>query len=100
MSVFGVILVHIFSAFSLIRTEYEEIISPYSVQMRENVGKMGTRITPNTENFYTQFKSLSTFYTVVIRFQTGQTGNISFGYLDSRATVRLSVKGWLFPEKF
>ena len=93
MSVFGVILVHIFSAFSLIRTEYEEIISPYSVQMRENVGKMGTRITPNTENFYTQFKSLSTFYTVVIRFQTGQTGNISFGYLDSRATVRLSVKG-------
>ena len=27
-------------------------ISPYSVQMRENVGKMRTRITPNTDTFY------------------------------------------------
>ena len=27
-------------------------ISPYSVQMRENVGKMRTRITPNTNTFY------------------------------------------------
>ena len=38
MSVFGVILVRIFPAFSRIRTEYGEIlrISPYSVRMREN----------------------------------------------------------------
>ena len=27
-------------------------ISPYSVRMRENAGKMQTRITPNTETFY------------------------------------------------
>ena len=40
--------------FSLIWTEYGEIlpISPYSVQMRENPGKMRTRITPNTNTFY------------------------------------------------
>ena len=28
-------------------------ISPYSVQMRENAGKMRTRITPDTDTFYT-----------------------------------------------
>ena len=27
-------------------------ISPYSVRMRENAGKMGTRITPNKDTFY------------------------------------------------
>ena len=27
-------------------------ISPYSVRMRENTGKMRTRITPNTDSFY------------------------------------------------
>ena len=27
-------------------------ISPYSVRMLENAGKMQTRITPNTETFY------------------------------------------------
>ena len=50
----GVILVHIFPAFSRIWTEYGEIrsISPYSVRMRQNVWKMGTRITPNTDTFY------------------------------------------------
>ena len=69
------------------------MISLCSVQMGENAGKMWTRITPNTDTFYTQFKSLSTFHTVVIRFQTGKTGNISFGYLDSSATLRLPVKG-------
>ena len=54
MSVFGVILVLIFPAFSLIRTEYREIlrIYPYSDPMRENVGKMRTRITPNMDTFY------------------------------------------------
>ena len=52
VSVFRVILVRIFPAFSHIRTEYGEIISPYSVRMRENVGKMWTRITPNTDTFY------------------------------------------------
>ena len=50
MSVFGVFLVRIFPAFSRIRTEYG--VSPYSVRMRENAGKMRTRITPNTDTFY------------------------------------------------
>ena len=52
VSVFGVILVRIFPSFSRIRTEYGEIISSYSVQMRENVGKMWTRIIPNTDTFH------------------------------------------------
>ena len=40
--------------FSRIRTEYGEILhtSPYSVIMRENAGKMRTRITLNTDTFY------------------------------------------------
>ena len=53
-----------FSAFGLnterycvslrIQSEYGEIlrISPYSVRMRKNVGKMRPRITPNTDTFY------------------------------------------------
>ena len=54
VSVFEVILVRIFPGFSRIWTEYGEIlrISPYSVRMRENAGKMRTRITPNTDSFY------------------------------------------------
>ena len=54
VSVFGIILVRIFPAFSRIWTEYGEIlrIFPYPVQMRENAGKMRTRITPNTDSFY------------------------------------------------
>ena len=55
VSVFGVILVRIFPAFSRIWTEYGEIpsISPYSVRILENAGKMRTRTTPNTDTFYT-----------------------------------------------
>ena len=54
MFVFGVILVHIFPAFSRIRIEYGEIrsISPYLIRIRENEGKIRTRITPNTDTFY------------------------------------------------
>ena len=33
-------------------TKIALIISPYSAQMRENAGKMRTRITPNTDSFY------------------------------------------------
>ena len=53
-SVFGVILVHIFPAFSRIRTEHGEIrsISPHLARMRENAGKIRTRITPNKDTFY------------------------------------------------
>ena len=50
---FEVILVRIFPTFLHIRSEYGEIsISPYSVRMRENVGKMWNRITPNMDTFY------------------------------------------------
>ena len=66
VSVLGVILVRIFPVFSRIRTEYGEIqisrirteygevlrISLYSVRMRENSGKLPTRINPNTDTFY------------------------------------------------
>ena len=47
-------MVRIFPTFSRIWTEYGEIlcISPYSVRMRENAGKMQTRITPNRDTFY------------------------------------------------
>ena len=46
--------------FSRIRTEYGEIrsISPRSVRM----GKMRTRITPNTDTFYAVIKSVRLFY--------------------------------------
>ena len=39
-----------FPAFGLNTERY--CISPYSVRMRENAGKMRTRITPNTDSFY------------------------------------------------
>ena len=43
-----------FSRIFRIQTEYGEIllISPCSVRMRENAGKMRTRITPNMDIFY------------------------------------------------
>ena len=65
--VFGVILVRIFSAFSRIRTEYGEIL-----RMRENAGKMRTRITPNTENFCAMkgLRLISNFMTSQPGFQT------------------------------
>ena len=54
MSLFGVTLVRIISVSSLIRTEYGEMLSifPHSVRMWENVGKIRTRIPPNTDTFY------------------------------------------------
>ena len=39
-----------FPAFGLNTERYS--ISPYSVQMRGNAGKMRTRLTPNTDTFY------------------------------------------------
>ena len=43
-----------FSGLFRICSEYREIrsITPYSVQMRENTGKMRSRITPNMDTFY------------------------------------------------
>ena len=54
VSLSGFILVSILPAFSGNRTEYGEILhmSPYSLRMRENAGKMPTRVTPNTDPFY------------------------------------------------
>ena len=57
VSEFRVILVRIFSAFSRFQTEYAGI-SPYSVRMRQNSGKMRTRITPNTDTFLRSDASL------------------------------------------
>ena len=75
MFAFGVILVRIFPVFSLIRNEYGEIlrISPYSVRMPENAGKMRTRITPYTDTFYAVWDNcvikiianFSTFFSVL-----------------------------------
>ena len=65
MSVIGVILARTLPAFSRIRTEYGEIlrISPYPVRMRENAGKMRTRITPNTDTFYAEvYEGLFSFW--------------------------------------
>ena len=44
----------VFPAFSSIWIEYREklSISPYSVRIRENTGKMRTRITPNMDTLY------------------------------------------------
>ena len=68
MPVFGVILIRIFPAISRIWTEYGEIkiISPYSVRMRENAGKMRTRITPNTDTFYAVTRLQETDNSIVI----------------------------------
>ena len=49
-SVFGVILVSIFPAFSRIRTEYGEII--VSLRIQSECGKIVTRITPSMDYFY------------------------------------------------
>ena len=51
VSVFRVILVHIFSR---IQTEYEEIrsISPYSVQMRENANQNNSEYRHFSRNVY------------------------------------------------
>ena len=53
-------MVGIFPTLSRIRTDYGEIlcISPYSV--RENAGKIRSRITPNTDTFYAVVLALST----------------------------------------
>ena len=60
VSVFGVILVR----FSRIFPHSDWIrIDTYSIRMRENAGKMRSRITPNTGNFYVVF-------------------NVSFGLID------------------
>ena len=74
-SVFGVILVRIFHAFSRIRTENGEILrtSPYSVQMRENAGK-----TSNTDAFYVVFHSaLMTGYSVAVRLQIARESRLA-----------------------
>ena len=79
-SVFGVILVRIFHAFSRIRTENRAILrtSPYSVQMRENEGKMRTRTTPNMDAFYVVFHSaLITGYSVAVRLQIARESRLA-----------------------
>ena len=78
MSVFGVILVRIFPAFCRIRTEYG--VSPYSVQMRQNAGKMRTRITSNA----------NTFYAVTVLKTLNITGNLDGGVGFCKAKLHYS----------
>ena len=103
-SVFGVILVRIFHAFSRIRTENGEILrtSPYSVQMRENAGKMRTRITSNTDAFYVVFHSaLMTGYSVAVRLQIAKESRLAifpkFSWIFSKSLPKFLVG---FPEIF
>ena len=46
---------HFSRIFSHLDWIQRDSISPYSVRMRENPGKMRTRITPNTDSFYALF---------------------------------------------
>ena len=48
----GLYFVRIFPHSDWIRRDTEQIISPYSVWMRENAGKMRTRITSNKDSYY------------------------------------------------
>ena len=43
--------------------------TPYSVRMRENTGKVRTRITPNTDTFYAVFGAFILFLTSRCSFQ-------------------------------
>ena len=71
-NIIEVILVRIFPAFFRSWAEYGEIlsISPYSVQMRENAGKMRTRITPNTGSFYAVWLLLPFFcvWEIIVKY--------------------------------
>ena len=86
MSVFGVILVRIFPAFSRIWTEYGDIphISPYSVRISENAGKMRIRIPPNMDTFSQyQFYSVLTISYELLKQYTIYTHFCVFGSLFS-----------------
>ena len=100
MSVFRVILVRIFPAFSRIRTEYGEIlcIFPYSVRMRENEGKMQTRISPNTDTIYavTTPQKLNWSSTTVLKCYYNWTR--THDHLVCKQTLNHLVwlNGWVF----
>ena len=83
---FRVILVRIFPVFSCIRTECGEIlrISPYSVRMRENTGKMRTRITPNTDTFYAVLWSLNLWNKVNLEHSTIAVWNLAQSWSISK----------------
>ena len=49
-------------------------ISPYSARMRENAGKMQTRITPNTDSFYAVLFTI--LYTKVFIITKGMVDSI------------------------
>ena len=90
MSIFGVILVRIFLAFSRIRNEYGEkrSISPYSVRMRENAGRMQTKITLNTDTLFTVL-----IITLAICFISEQLW-VKFLLTLFRVGIFKAVQGW------
>ena len=51
-------------------------ISPYSFRMRENAGKVQTRITPNTDSFYAVMFIDETYN--IVSFEQSPTGLITF----------------------
>ena len=60
VSIFGVTLVHVFPHFPAFGVNTERYwVSPYSVWLPENAGKMRTRITPDTDTFYEVLLSLN-----------------------------------------
>ena len=84
-------------------------ISPYSVRMRENTGKMRTRITPNTDSFYSvlfscivqslsRFKSFTKISIIIILYipQRSLVGSIdsSVYSIDSCKTSILMGITW------
>ena len=82
VSVFGVILVRIFPTFPHIWTEYGEILrmSPYSVRMWGNAGRMRTRINTNADTFYAVAIYLSVFSPNAGKMRTRKTPNTSTFY--------------------
>ena len=78
-------------------------ISPYSVRMRENTGKMRTRITPNTDSFYSvlfscivqslsRFKSFTKISIIIILYmsQRSLVGSID-SYVYSIDSCKTSI---------
>ena len=59
-------------------------ISPYSVRMRENTGKMRTRITPNTDTFYAVLWSLNLWNKVNLEHSTIAVWNLAQSWSISK----------------
>ena len=88
-SVFGVILIRIFPAFSRIQTEYKEIlrISPYSVRMRR-----GLKVRAKSRKLYLQKKFHSRCYSTVFILNTPMSIVYRLCVITSFCSICASVK--------